>query len=161
MTINRKRVRSTTGNPQLWPVPKIGKNWYGNWTHPSNARKLSKQILFKNELVPGDICACRSRICIKLVYKTKTRCNEDQMRKHTENLHKEANALHSSKARLKKVRLRSTLVQLGSFQAITTFGKKSQTSPHNRLLQSNLVLALNPSENFVLGKSHRPLLIST
>ena len=51
------------------------------------------------------------------------------MRNPTGNLHKEAEALPSSKAFLKKVRLRSTLVQRGSFLAITTFGKRSQTSP--------------------------------
>ena len=67
------------------------------------------------------------------------------MRNPTGNLHKEAKALLSPKARLKKVRLRSTLVQKGCFFAITAFGKRSQTSPHSRLLQSNLALALNPS----------------
>ena len=67
------------------------------------------------------------------------------MRSHPVNLHKEAKALPSTKARLNKARLRSTLVQGGSFLAITASGKRSQTSPHNRLLQSNLALALNPS----------------
>ena len=67
------------------------------------------------------------------------------MRNPTGNLHKEAKALPSSKARLKKVRLRSILVQRGSSFAITAFRKGSQTSPHNRLPQSNRALTLNPS----------------
>ena len=83
------------------------------------------------------------------------------MRNYTGNLHKGAKELPSSKARPNKARLRSTLVQGGSFFAITAFGKRNQTSPHNRLLQSNLVLALNPSGNFLMVRSHSPILIST
>ena len=67
------------------------------------------------------------------------------MRNHTGNLHKEAKALPTSKASYNKVRLRSTFEQRGSFLAITAFRKRSQTSPHNRLFQPNLALALNPS----------------
>ena len=67
------------------------------------------------------------------------------MRNHTGNLHKEAKALPSSKASHKRVWLRSTLEQRGSFLAITAFRKKSQTSPHNRLFQPNLAPTLNPS----------------
>ena len=70
------------------------------------------------------------------------------MRNHTGNLHKEAKALTSSKARPNKAQLRSTLEQRGPFLAITASRKRSQTSPHNRLLQSNVALALNPVENF-------------
>ena len=83
------------------------------------------------------------------------------MRNPTGNLHKEAKALPSSKTSLKKVPLRSTLVQKGSFIAIRAFDKRSQTSPHNPVLQSNLALASNPSGNFLPAKSHRPILIST
>ena len=89
-----------------------------------------------------------ARSAVKLVYNTKTRCIEDQMRNHNGNLHKEAKALTSSKARPNEAQRRSTLEQRGSFLAITAFRKRSQTSPHNRLLQSNLALALNPVENF-------------
>ena len=67
------------------------------------------------------------------------------MRSHPGNLHKEAKALPSSKARPNKAQLRSILEQWGSFLAITAFRKRSQTSLHNRLPQSNLALALNPS----------------
>ena len=45
------------------------------------------------------------------------------MRNPSRNLHKEAKSLPSSKARLKKERLQSTLVQRGSFFAITAFEK--------------------------------------
>ena len=83
------------------------------------------------------------------------------MRNHTGNLHKEAKALPSSKASHNRVRLRSTLEQRGSFLVITAFGKRSQTSPHNRLFQPNMALALNPSWKFLMARSHRPLLIST
>ena len=67
------------------------------------------------------------------------------MRNDTGKIHKEVEAIPSSKTRLKKVRLRSTLEQRGSFLATTAVGKRSQTSPHNLLLQSNLALDLNPS----------------
>ena len=67
------------------------------------------------------------------------------MMNHTGNHHKEAKALTSSKAHPNKAQLRSTLEQRGCFLAITASRKRSQTSPHNRLLQSNLALALNPS----------------
>ena len=67
------------------------------------------------------------------------------MRNHTGNLHKEAKALTSSKARRNKAQLRSTLEQRGSFLAVTASPKRSQTSPQKRLLQSNLALVLNPS----------------
>ena len=43
------------------------------------------------------------------------------MRNHTGNLHKETKALPSSKTRLKKVGLRSTLEQKGSFLAMRHF----------------------------------------
>ena len=83
------------------------------------------------------------------------------MRNYTGNLHKGAKELPSSKTRPNQARLRSTVVQGGSFFAITAFGKRSQTSPDNRLLQSNLGLALNPSGIFLMVGSHRLLLRST
>ena len=67
------------------------------------------------------------------------------MRNHTGNLHKEAKALPSSKVPPPPpTRLRSDQYW-NKEDAMTAFGKRSQTSPYNRFLQSNLALDLNPS----------------
>ena len=65
------------------------------------------------------------------------------MRSHPGNLHKEAKALPSSKARPTR-RSSDQHWNKGSFSAITAVRKRSQRSPHNLLLQSNLGLNLNP-----------------
>ena len=73
------------------------------------------------------------------------------MRSHPGNLHKEAKALPSSKARPNKAQLRSTLEQKGSFLAITSnvysqspssvkSGSRSQPqlkNPHEQISQAS------------------------
>ena len=71
------------------------------------------------------------------------------MRNPTGNLHKEAKALPSSETRLKKVRLRSTLVQWASFFAITALLEKGAKRLLTTAFFSRIWLSLStPVETF-------------
>ena len=120
---------------------------------PSNRRQsllLTNWPPNSQEMVTGDICARRSRICSKLVYNKKTSSKEDQTRNW--NFPQRSKALPSSKACSNKVQLRSAL-ERGVFE-ITAFAKRNQTSPHNCLLPWNLAPFLNDSWNFLLTRSN-------
>ena len=122
---------------------------------PSNRRQslhFTIRPLNRHELVTGDTYARRGRICIKLVYNKKTRCNEDQTRKHTGKFYKEAKALPSTKARSNMVRLRSAL-ERRVFE-IPAFAERNQMSPFIGHLPSNLVLVLNSNRIFLMARSH-------
>ena len=94
-------------------------------------------------MASGTINAHTSRICIELIYKKKTQCNEDQMRNHTGNFHKKPkHCPHQKPAPAKS--------GFGQYSDIMASEKRNQTSPQNCPPPSNLALALNPSQNFFM-----------